>query len=152
MGLPKKIKKDISLIPKKEGFPRRVEMLDMINEHGTYLPKSILHEDLDRGFLDFVKNDLEISTEGIKVPIIDIIMTTQNWANFTNPLLLQQLEIPKLNTVHYLHYFGLSLIENNIFMLRYQVGMETERGTMFIQYLNLYLLILLIQLKLFVTE
>ena len=58
MGLPKKIKKDISLIPKKEGLPRRIEMLDMINEHGTYLPKSILHEDLDRGFLDFVKNDL----------------------------------------------------------------------------------------------
>jgi hypothetical protein len=92
MGLPKKIKKDISLIPKKEGLPRRIEMLDMINEHGTYLPKSILHEDLDRGFLDFVKNDLEISTEGIKVPIIDIIMTTQNWANFTKTWSFQNLD------------------------------------------------------------
>lgn len=92
MGLPKKIKKDISLIPKKEGLPRRIEMLDMINEHGTYLPKSILHEDLDRGFLDFVKNDLEISTDGVKVPIIDIIMTTQNWANFTKTWTFQNLD------------------------------------------------------------
>ena len=92
MGLPKKIKKDISLIPKKEGLPRRIEMLNMINEHGTYLPKSILHEDLDRGFLDFVKNDLEISAEGIKVPIIDIIMTTQNWSNYVKTWSFQNLD------------------------------------------------------------
>jgi hypothetical protein len=92
MGLPKKIKKDISLIPKKEGLSRRIEMLDMINEHGTYLPKSILHEDLDRGFLDFVKNDLEISTDGVKVPIIDIIMTTQNWSNYAKTWSFQNLD------------------------------------------------------------
>lgn len=92
MGLPKKIKKDINLIPKKEGLPRRIEMLDMINEHGTFLPKSILHEDLDRGFLDFVKNDLETVSEGLKIPVIDIIMTTQNWANFTKTWEFQNLD------------------------------------------------------------
>jgi hypothetical protein len=92
MGLPKKIKKDINLIPKKEGLPRRIEMLNMINEHGTFLPKSILHEDLDRGFLDFVKNDLETISEGQKIPVIDIIMTTQNWSNFTKTWEFQNLD------------------------------------------------------------
>ena len=58
MGFPKKIKKDINLYPEKTLYPRRVELLDKINEHGTYLPKSILHADLDRGFLDFVRDDL----------------------------------------------------------------------------------------------
>jgi hypothetical protein len=83
MGLPKKIKANINLTPSKVGYERRVEMLDMINENGTYLPKSLLHEDLDRGFLDFVKNDLELSVEGRTIPCVDILMTTQNWANFT---------------------------------------------------------------------
>ena len=40
MGLPKKIKKDLSLIPKKTLLPRRHEIADMISEDGTYLPKS----------------------------------------------------------------------------------------------------------------
>jgi hypothetical protein len=83
MALPKKIKKNISLEPQLFGPSRRQELLDKIQEHGTYLPKSILHEDLDRGFLDFVKNELEISSEGKKVPVLDILITTQNWAQFT---------------------------------------------------------------------
>jgi hypothetical protein len=83
MALPKKIKKDISLEPQLFGPARRQELLDKIQEHGTYLPKSILHEDLDRGFLDFVKEELGIVSEGKKVPVIDILITTQNWAQFT---------------------------------------------------------------------
>ena len=47
------------------------------------MPKSILHEDLDRGFLDFVKNDLSLVVDGKKVPVVDILITTQNWAQFT---------------------------------------------------------------------
>jgi len=83
MALPKKIKKNISLEPQLFGPARRQELLDKINEHGTYLPKSILHEDLDRGFLDFVKNELGIVSDGKKVPVVDILITTQNWAQFT---------------------------------------------------------------------
>ena len=83
MALPKKIKKDISLEPQLFGPARRQELLDKIQEHGTYLPKSILHEDLDRGFLDFVKEELGIVSEGKKVPVLDILITTQNWAQFT---------------------------------------------------------------------
>ena len=82
MGLPKKIKKDISLIPKKTLLPRRHEIADMISEDGTYLPKSLLHTDLDRGFLDFVKDGLKTVVEGKTVPMVDVLITTQNWAQF----------------------------------------------------------------------
>lgn len=83
MGFPKQIKQKIDLEPKRTLYPRRQELLDKINEHGTFLPKSLLHADLDRGFLDFVKNELSVVSEGKKIPTIDIIITTQNWSQFT---------------------------------------------------------------------
>ena len=58
MALPK-IKKTLPLTYPPIGYARREELLEDINKDGTYLPKSILHEDLDRGFLDFIKNDLK---------------------------------------------------------------------------------------------
>ena len=83
MALPKKIKKTLDLDPVKTGYGRRVELLDKINKDGTFLPKSLLHEDLDRGFLDFVKNNLKTVTDGKTIPVVDILLTTQNWAQFT---------------------------------------------------------------------
>ena len=83
MAFPKKIKKNIPLNYPKTLFPRREELIDQINKDGTFLPKSILHADLDRGFLDFIKNELELSVDGKTVPTVDIIITTQNWAQFT---------------------------------------------------------------------
>jgi hypothetical protein len=83
MGLPSKIKKNIPLTESKTLLPRRQELLDKINKDGTYLPKSLLHADLDRGFLDFVKNDLKVVVEGKTIPTVDIIITTQNWSQFT---------------------------------------------------------------------
>jgi len=56
MPLPKKIKKNIPLTESKTLLPRRRELVDKINKDGTYLPKSLLHADLDGGFLEFVKN------------------------------------------------------------------------------------------------
>ena len=83
MALPKKIIKKLDLSPEKVGRERRQELLDDINRDGTYLPKSILHEDLDRGFLDFVKDELQTVVDGKKVPVVDVLITTQNWAQFT---------------------------------------------------------------------
>jgi hypothetical protein len=83
MGFPKKIKKYLPLTYSKTLYPRREELLEKINQDGTFLPKSILHADLDRGFLDFVRDDLQISADGKIVPSVDIIITTQNWAQFT---------------------------------------------------------------------
>lgn len=92
MGFPKKIKKDLSLTPHRTLYPRRLELLDKINEHGTYLPKSILHADLDRGFLDFVVNELKVVSEGKKIPVVDILITTQNWTQFTETWNFQDLD------------------------------------------------------------
>ena len=83
MPLPKKIKKNIPLTESKILLERRQELVDKINQDGTYLPKSLLHADLDGGFLDFVKNELRLSVDGKVVPNVDILMTTQNWAQFT---------------------------------------------------------------------
>ena len=49
--------KNSKLLAKSTTNNTSIELLDKINEHGTFLPKSILHADLDRGFLDFIKND-----------------------------------------------------------------------------------------------
>jgi len=83
MAFPKQIKKTLPLVPDKELSERRRELSQFITKDGTYLPKSVLHADLDRGMLDFVKNDLQIKSEGKIVPMVDIILTTQNWAQFT---------------------------------------------------------------------
>ena len=72
MGLPSKIKKNLPLTEPKTLLPRRRELLEKINRDGTYLPKSLLHADLDRGFLDFVKDELKVVVEGKKVNKIDI--------------------------------------------------------------------------------
>lgn len=82
MGFPKQIKKSLPLVPEKTLYARREQLKDYINKDGTYLPKSVLHADLDRGMLDFVKNDLKLVVSGKLVPMIDIIITTQNWAQF----------------------------------------------------------------------
>ena len=92
MALPKKIVKNISLTPKKILGERRQELLEIIQKDGTYLPKGIYHSDLDRGMLDFVKNDLGISVDGKKVNTVDVIITTQNWAQFTQTWNFQDLD------------------------------------------------------------
>jgi len=92
MGLPSKIKKNLPLTESKTLLPRRQELLDKINKDGTYLPKSLLHADLDRGFLDFVKDELTVVVEGKTIPTVDIIVTTQNWANFTETWNFQNID------------------------------------------------------------
>lgn len=92
MALPKKQVKDISLTTKKILGERRQELLQIIQKDGTYLPKGIYHSDLDAGMLDFVKNDLEVVIDGKKVNTIDVIITTQNWAQFTQTWNFQDLD------------------------------------------------------------
>jgi hypothetical protein len=82
MALPKKVKPTLPLTYPKTLLPRREQIKDMITKDGTYLPKSLLHADLDRGFLDFVKEKFNISSEGKTIPVVDILVTTQNWSQF----------------------------------------------------------------------
>jgi hypothetical protein len=84
MALPKKgpVKPTLPLTYPKTLLPRREQIKDMITKDGTYLPKSLLHADLDRGFLDFVKEKFKIVSEGVNIPVVDILVTTQNWSQF----------------------------------------------------------------------
>lgn len=92
MGLPKKIKKHIPLEVGVSPFERRNELADMIAEKGTFLPKGLLHADLDKGFLEFVKDNLSISIDGKKISMVDILITTQNWSQFTETWDFQNLD------------------------------------------------------------
>lgn len=91
MPLPK-VKKFLPLTYPKTLLARREQLLEKINKDGTYLPKSILHADLDGGFKDFVKNDLETIVDGKKIPVVDIIITTQNWSQFTETWNFQSID------------------------------------------------------------
>ena len=93
MGLPKKIvKPTLPLKNQRTLYARREELLSYITKDGTYLPKSVLHDDLDKGMLDFVKNTLQMTTSGARVPVVDIIITSQNWAQFTETWNFQDLD------------------------------------------------------------
>lgn len=92
MGLPKKIKKHIPLEFGVSPLERRHQLADMIAEKGTFLPKGLLHADLDKGFLEFVKDNLSISIEGKKISVVDILITTQNWSQFTETWNFQNLD------------------------------------------------------------
>lgn len=88
MGLPKR-KNNIDVYGGKEYYQgkqlldRRQELLDRITKSDSYLPDSILHDDLDLGMLEFVKKNFVIVSDGDKVPVIDRILTVQRWGEFT---------------------------------------------------------------------
>ncbi len=92
MALPKKEKNYLPLIPTKVGVERRQEMLDDITDYGTFLPKGVLHADLDKGILDFVKDDLKLTVDGVIVPTVNKIITTQSWSQFTETWDFQDLD------------------------------------------------------------
>jgi hypothetical protein len=63
---------------------RRQELLDRITKSDTFLPDSILHDDLDLGMLDFIKENFKIVSDGEQIPIIPKILTIQRWAELEN--------------------------------------------------------------------
>jgi hypothetical protein len=81
MGLPKNYRKDLKITPHKQGFEQRQSILDDIANKGTYLPKGILHEDMDAEMINYVDNDIDLSLAGEKVPVI--FLTAQRWAEFS---------------------------------------------------------------------
>ena len=92
MSLPKKIKKHLPLIPEVFGHERREQLLGEVTNDGTFLPKGVLHSDLDRGMLDFVKESLRLEIDGKTVPTVDKIITNQNWSQFTETWNFQDLD------------------------------------------------------------
>ena len=83
MGVPKR-KNNISVYRTRELTERRQELLDSITEADTFLPDSILHDDLDMGMLEFVKENLRVISDGNQIPIIPKILTIQRWGEIKN--------------------------------------------------------------------
>ena len=80
MGLPKNYKKSLKITPTLIGVGARQHILNDIANPGTYLPKGLLHEDMDRDFIDYVDNELDLVLGGEKVPVI--FLSIQRWAEF----------------------------------------------------------------------
>jgi len=80
MTYPKGFRKNIKLIKDKVGFERRQEILDDISDYGTFLPRGVLYEDMDKSFVDFIKEDMKLNIDGEVVPVI--FLTIQRWSEF----------------------------------------------------------------------
>jgi hypothetical protein len=78
MAIPKK---NISVINNKQLNSETVSLIKDIRENESFLPKGILHKDLDNGFIDFVNNELKLTINGDIVPVIYV--SIQNWNEFT---------------------------------------------------------------------
>ena len=83
MSIPKR-KTNLKVYQGHELVERRQELLDMITKHDTYLPESILHDDLDLGMLNFVSKNLKVVSDGNQIPILDRILTIQRWGEISN--------------------------------------------------------------------
>ena len=57
MSLPKR-KNNIKVYKENELTERRNEMLNQIIKSDTFLPESVLHDDLDKGMLEYVMKKL----------------------------------------------------------------------------------------------
>lgn len=78
--VPKGFRNNININPNKIGPERRQESLDDISDKGTFLPRGVSEEDMDETFIDFVKNILNLTIDGAKVPVI--FLTIQRWSEF----------------------------------------------------------------------
>lgn len=83
MSIPKR-KTNIEIYKGKQLTERRQELLEKITKSDTYLPDSVLHDDLDLGMLDFVKKNFVVVSDGSQIPIIPKILTIQRWAQIMN--------------------------------------------------------------------
>lgn len=89
MGVPKR-KNNIDIYTSKETergsdiLNRRQELLDRITKSDSFLPDSLLHEDMDMGMLEYVKNTFKVISDGNQIPTIPRILTVQRWGEFSN--------------------------------------------------------------------
>ena len=74
-------KKKINIKPQKVGVERRQEILDGISDNVGFFPKGVLIEDMDTAFINYIENEIPITVEGEKLPVI--FLTIQRWAEFS---------------------------------------------------------------------
>jgi hypothetical protein len=78
------IKNNIQIYQKKELLDRRENMLKEITKSDGYLPDSILHDDMDKGILDYVINNFIVISDGEKIPVLPKILTIQRWGEISS--------------------------------------------------------------------
>lgn len=81
MSLPKKFKKDINIkqVDPQGGPEAYIDAY--MDKNKTNLPRGVDHADLDKGFVEWVTNELGVVVDGEKVPVS--FLTAQRWAEFT---------------------------------------------------------------------
>lgn len=87
--LPKKKKNDLDIAPNrigteflKYGEDRIKDLLALVNDKTTFLPKPIKFWDIDHAVREFVqKNDLKLTLKGKDVPVI--YLTNERWGEFS---------------------------------------------------------------------
>lgn len=80
MPKPKGFKKNLLLNKVRIGRDRRDDLLEDVRENTAYLPKGIMYEDMDRTFIEFANDELSITIDDEKVPVI--FLTLQRWSEF----------------------------------------------------------------------
>jgi len=79
MALPKKRKTDIDIkAVDPQGGPKDWND-QFLEQNKQFLPRSVNHEDLDGGLVNFIDKDLDLSFDN-KVPVI--FLTAQRWSEF----------------------------------------------------------------------
>lgn len=79
MAVPKKNK--INPFSQAIGNARLEELIDMVSDKSVFLPRAIGLWDLDNSINEFFKNDMEIITEGNKIPVF--YLTKERWAELS---------------------------------------------------------------------
>jgi hypothetical protein len=83
MSVPKR-KNNIKIYKQNELTGRREQLLNEITKSDTFLPDSLLHDDLDRGMLNYVLEFFNVISNGEQIPIIPKILTIQRWGEISN--------------------------------------------------------------------
>ena len=91
MSLPSTYKKNVNLYhprpnveyPQSESMASSAadDMKNLIMDKDVYLPKGVLHFDLDKGFKNFVTESMQTVIDNKKVPVI--MLSLQKWNEFT---------------------------------------------------------------------
>ena len=92
MGIPKR-KLSVTLYPEKILVERRQELLEKITKSDAYLPESILHDDMDMGFLEYVNKNFKVVSNNVEIPIINKILTIQRWGEFRFSFRIRRCEL-----------------------------------------------------------
>ena len=88
MALPQTYKKKVNLANPIENseYPNRMisgqaeKLVNKIADKDTYLPLGVLHNDLDAGFKEFIKENMQLTLRGERVPVY--MMGIQKWNEF----------------------------------------------------------------------